>query len=324
MKALQLESYSGPTGLRLVDVPSPTADDDVLLDVSAIGINYPDLLITQGSYQNKPSLPFVPGSEIAGTVISAPEGSGWQRGDRAAAFVWSGGYASVARVPLNAMMRVPDDVDLATAAGMIVNYQTVYFALKRRGSLAAGETVLILGAGGGIGSAAVQVARALGARVIAGVAGDNQKATAEASGADEVLVLEEGFAGTVRQLNSGQGVNVVLDPLGDWLFDEALRALAPEGRILVLGFAAGKIPALKTNRLLLRNASAIGVAFGAFLDVEPGVMQAGAAALSTMLGAGLLKPQIGARYSFEDIPQALEALQQGKIPGKAIADVTHP
>jgi D-arabinose 1-dehydrogenase-like Zn-dependent alcohol dehydrogenase len=194
MQALQLETYDGPSALKLVDIPEPKArTGEILVDVHAIGINFPDLLATQGRYQHKPALPFVPGCEIAGVVREAPEGSGWSAGQRAAAFVWQGGYAEVAAVPAHALMPVLDDTSLSTAAAIIVNYHTVLFALDRRGKLQEGETAMILGAGGGIGTAALQVARGLGAsKTIGGVANEEQAATARDAGADEVIVLEEG------------------------------------------------------------------------------------------------------------------------------------
>jgi NADPH:quinone reductase len=201
---------------------------------------------------------------------------------------------------------------------MVVNYHTVHFALSRRGRVQPGETVLVMGAGGGIGTAAIQVARGLGARAVAGVADENQAATARAAGAPEVIVLERGFSARIRELTSGRGADAVLDPLGDWLFDEALRALAPEGRILVIGFAAGQIPQVKVNRLLLRNVGVIGVAFGAFLELDPGLMGEQARALDRMVADGVVRPQIGARFDFERIPAALAQLEKGEIPGKGV------
>jgi NADPH2:quinone reductase len=321
MRALELERCEGPEALRLVEAAEPLADGGVLLELHAIGINFPDLLATQGRYQHKPPLPFIPGCEMAGVVRSAPAGSEWQAGDRAAAFVWQGGYAEVAAVPLNALVPAAHDTPFITAAAMVVNYQTVHFGLARRGQVQAGESVLVLGAGGGIGTAAVQVAKGLGARVIAGVANEARASTATAAGADEVLVLAEGFARQVRQRTDGRGVNAVLDPLGDWIFDEALRALAPEGRILIVGFAAGGIPQLKVNRLLMRNVSAVGVAYGAFLDLDANLMRDTGAALAEMLARGVVDPHIGAHYQFEEIPAALIALSRGEIPGKGVAEV---
>ncbi|MGW4340874.1 NADPH:quinone oxidoreductase family protein [Rhodococcus koreensis] len=319
MRAFELKEYSGPDGLTLTDVaaPQPSADE-VVLQVAAIGVNYPDLLMTRGQYQNKPDLPAIPGCEVAGTVISAPTGSGWTTGDRAAAFVWEGGYAEQVTIPLNSIAPIPESVSFEFAAGMVVNYHTVHFALARRGRVAAGETVLVMGAGGGIGTAALQVAKGLGARVIAGVANENQIATATAAGAAETIVLEQGFAARLRELTEGVGVDVVLDPLGDWLFDEAIRGLAPEGRLLVIGFAAGNIPAVKVNRLLLRNISVVGVAFGAFLELDSSLMREQATSLNKMIAAGTVNPQISLHYPFDELPTALHRLGRGEIDGKAV------
>ena len=319
MRALQLQAYEGPDGLLMTEVSDPVAKpDEVLIDVRAIGINYPDLLMTKGSYQVKPPLPFVPGSEIAGVISQAPEGSGWAVGDRVAAFVWSGGYAEKALAPLNAVLRLPDTMDFSTGAATIINYHTVHFALSRRGKLTAGEGLLVLGAAGGIGSAAVQIGKALGARVIGGVANEEHREAALEAGADEVIVLTEGFSAQVRDLTGGRGVDVVLDPLGDWIFGEAIRALAPEGRILVVGFAAGAIPQLGINRLLLKNVSAVGVAWGAFLDIDRDLMSHASREIAAMHGAGLLRPLVSAKFEFENIPEALHLLSRGGIRGKAV------
>ncbi len=319
MRALELVGFQGPDALRPTDAPEPQADaEGIVVDVRAIGINYPDLLMTQGAYQVKPEVPFVPGSEIAGVVREAPEGSGWELGDRVAAFVWSGGYAERVYVPLNAVFPLPRDMDFRTGAATIINYHTTYFALSRRGQLTEGETLLVLGAAGGIGSAAVQVGRGLGAHVLGGVANESQLDAAREAGADEVLVLDEGFSQRVRELTDGRGVDVVLDPLGDWLFGEAVRALAPEGRILVVGFAAGGIPEVKVNRLLLKNVSAVGVAWGAFLDVDKDLMGKASRALADMHAVGALTPLIGGEFGFDDIPDALHRLSRGDIRGKGV------
>ncbi|GEP38084.1 putative oxidoreductase [Nocardioides psychrotolerans] len=325
MRALHLHTYEGPGALRLAEAPDPEPDEDgVVIDVRSIGINYPDLLITTGAYQMKPPLPFVPGSEVAGVISHAPASSGWSVGDRVAAFVWSGGYAERTYVPLNAVLRLPDDMDFSTGAATIINYHTVHFALSRRGRLERGETLLVLGAAGGIGSAAVQVGKALGAHVIGGVASEEQADAARDAGADEVVVLTEGFSAKVRELTDARGVDVVLDPLGDWLFGEAIRAIAPEGRILVVGFAAGAIPQLGINRLLLKNISAVGVAWGAFLDLDRDLMAHAGSEIAQMHRAGMLRPLVSASYTFDQIPEALEQLSKGAIRGKAVVDLPDP
>ena len=319
MRAFELGDYSGPGGLTLIQAETPRpADNEVLLKVEAVGVNFPDLLMTKGQYQHKPALPVVPGCEVAGTIVEAPDGSGWRAGDRAAAFVWQGGFAEQAVVPMNSLVPIPDSVSFETAAAMVVNYHTVHFALSRRGSLAPGETVLVMGAAGGIGTAAIQVAKGLGARVVAGVSAAHRAHIAEAAGADETVVLEEGFASAIRDKTGGRGVDAVLDPVGDWLFDEAIRSLAPEGRLLVVGFAAGRIPAIKVNRLLLRNISVAGAAFGAFLEVDPTLMKEQAESLDRMIAAGVVNPYVGARFDFEDLPGALDRLDRGEIEGKAV------
>lgn len=322
MRALQLQRYGGPEDLRVADLPAPEpSGDQVRVAVKAVGINFPDLLCVRGQYQYRPEPPFVPGCEISGVIDRAPAGSPWAVGDRVSGFVWDGGYAEHALAPPGALARLPASASFEDGAATVVNYHTVHFGLARRGRLQAGETALILGAGGGIGSAAVQVAKGLGARVIAGVANDAQIVTAQRAGADDVLVLREGFAQELRERTDGRGVDVVLDPLGDWLFQEAVRALAPEGRVLVVGFAAGAIPEIKVNRLLLRNASVVGVAWGAFLDVDPSVMASAAAALERMFEAGVVRPPVDAVLPFDQIPAALDRLGRGEIAGKAVAVV---
>ncbi len=322
MRAFRLHSYDGPAGLRLDEISEPTGDDaTAVVEVRAIGINFPDLLLTKGQYQRKPDTPFTPGCEVAGVIRWAPEGSGWSAGDRVMAFIWDGSYAESVAIPVRSLVAIPDDMGFDIAAGLVVNHHTVHFALARRGQVQPGEHVLVMGAGGGIGSAAVQVAKGLGARVIAGVAGDHEVPVAKESGADDVIILERGFAAQVRGLTDDDGVDAILDPLGDWLFDEAVRALASEGRILVVGFAAGDIPSLRTNRLLLRNVSAVGVAWGATLDKDPDLLAWGAAALHRMYADGSVRPHIGERFSFEEIPVALQRLDAHDVRGKAIIEV---
>ncbi|WP_045877852.1 NADPH:quinone oxidoreductase family protein [Pseudofrankia sp. DC12] len=322
MKAYQLVSYDGPAGLNLGEVEAPTpADDELLVRAHAVGVNFPDLLMTRGEYQLKPELPCVPGCEVAGTVLEAPPGSGWATGDRVSAFIWQGAYAEQTIVPVATAARIPDDVDLVSAAAMIVNYQTVMFALDRRAALKPGEAVLVLGAAGGIGTAAVQVGRGLGARVIAGVASESQAAVAAAAGADDVLVLQPGYATEVKRL-AGGGADIVVDPLGDWLFDEAIRCLRPEGRMVVLGFAAGQIPSVAVNRLLLRNISVVGAAFGAFIDQEPSLVAKQAERIHGLVRSGTIRPQIDGVYPFADLPDVLERLGRGEVRGKAVISLS--
>lgn len=323
MKAYLLEEFVGPPGLTLSMVQDPRSrPGHVVVDVKAIGVNFPDLLATQGKYQYRPKLPYVPGCEIAGVISSCPDDSPWAVGDDVAAFVWSGGFAEKVLVPDGALMALPDGATHGDGAAMVVNYQTAHFALSRRGRVTSGETVLVLGAGGGIGSAAIQVAKGLGARVLAGIANDEQRPVAESAGADAILILAEGFSADVRDLSGGAGVDVVVDPLGDRFFEESLRCLCPEGRVLVVGFAAGDIPTLKVNKLLLRNASAVGVAWGAFLDIDPSIMETASRALAEMWSNGIVHPQINRVGSFEELPDLLAMLAEGRIRGKAVVTLT--
>lgn len=320
MRALVLSEYGDPATLTLADAPRPhPTADDVLVEVRAVGINYPDLLFVKGQYQHHPDPPVIPGCEVAGVVVEADSGGRFSVGDRVAAFVWDGGYAEYARVPSRQAVRIPDGVSYTEAAAGLVNNHTAHFALARRARTQPGEIVLVLGAAGGVGTAAVQVATGLGARVIAGVSRPEREAVARAAGATEVLVLDESFSARVRELSGGQGIDVVIDPVGGWLAGEALRALAPEGRLMTVGFAAGQIPEVRFNRLLLRNISVMGVAFGAFIELEPTIMQTQAADLDNMTRRGVVKPHIETQVSFDDIPAALTQLDRGNVAGKAVA-----
>lgn len=320
MLAFQLPRYEGPRALELTELPEPAPDPRrLLIDVRAVGVNFPDLLATRGEYQHRPALPFIPGCEIAGEVLAAPPDSRIEVGERIAAFTWDSGYAERVLADPAGVVPLPEGATYEDGAAMVVNYQTAYFALSRRGALRRGERVLVLGAAGGIGTAAVQIARGLGATVIAGVADPAQGEVARAAGAEEVLVLELPFADRVRELTGGRGVDIVLDPLGDRFFDDAIRALAPEGRVLVIGFAAGAIPQVRVNRLLHRNVSVAGVGWGAFLQVDPSLAAVSASTLNRLYEAGDLRPQIGMRVPFSELPTALEALGRGEIPGKAVA-----
>lgn len=320
MLAFQLAAFDGPSALRLSQVAEPDEDPArILVDVKAIGINFPDLLATRGEYQHRPDLPFIPGCEIAGDVVAAPEGCRVSPGDRIAAFTWDSGFAQRVLVDPAGAVPLPAHASYEHGAAMVVNYQTALFALQRRGLLKSADNVLVMGAAGGIGTAAVQIARGLGANVIAGVADEHQVDVATRAGAHSIVQLTEGFARLAREHTDGRGIDIVLDPLGDRFFDEAIRALAPEGRLLVVGFAAGSIPTVKVNRLLLRNVSVVGVAWGAFLEVEPHLAASSAEVLNDLYAQEKLNPQIGMRVPFSELPVALEALARGKVPGKAVA-----
>jgi len=322
MRALLLQEFSGPDGVVLDEVPAPMADDSrsTLIEVHTAGVSFADMLITRGLYQLRPELPFVPGLEVAGVVRDAPADSGLAAGDRVAAFMFGGAFAEEAAAEPLTVTRIPDRLAFPEAAGFIVNYHTAWFALARQARLAAGEQVLVQGAGGGLGVAVVQVARAMGARVV-GVASDGAKAEmASAAGAEVVVDPGEGWADRVREATGG-GVDVVIDPVGGDRFDDSLRLLRPEGRLVVVGFAGGSIPQVKVNRLLLRNVGVLGAAWREFILHEPGFVAETAAALGAMIDDGRLVPLIGAAYPLEDGPQALRDLADRRAVGKLVISV---
>ena len=247
MKAVQIVELSGPRdALRVVDVAEPEAShpmtpgSGVLVDVQAAGVSFPEVLQTRGQYQVKPEVPFTPGSEVAGVVRAAPDGAGVRPGDRVAAFCMLGGWAQVAVAPEFFTFALPDELDFAQGAGLVLNYHTAYFSLAVRGRLARGETVLVHGAAGGVGTAAVQIARGLGARAIGVVSTDEKERVAREAGADEVVRSDGPWKDQAKEI-SGGGVDVVVDPVGGDRFTDSLRSLREGGRVIVIGFTGGAI-----------------------------------------------------------------------------------
>ncbi|MET7639511.1 NADPH:quinone oxidoreductase family protein [Streptomyces sp. NPDC005438] len=321
MRAVQVTRLDGPEALEYGEVPDPSAGPgQALIEVHAAGVTFPDLLLTRGRYQIKPELPFVPGSEVAGVVRVAPEGSGLAVGDRVAAFPGFGGFAELVAVDPQAVFPLPDRVSYTAGAGLPMNCLTVHFALVRRGRMTSGETVLVHGAAGGVGTAAVQLARALGARVIAVVSAEAKRETAREAGAHEV-VLAEGFRDAVRELTGGRGVDLVVDPVGGDRFTDSLRSLAPEGRLLVIGFTAGDIPTVKVNRLLLNNIDVVGVGWGGFWLQRPGYLREQWDQLTPLLEKGDLDPLLAGARPLRDAAGALAELDERRVAGKLVLDV---
>ncbi|MQA12612.1 MAG: zinc-binding dehydrogenase [Pseudonocardiaceae bacterium] len=323
MRAQQLQSFDGPNALRLVDLPIPDDPARVLIDVHAAGASFPDLLFTYGRYQDRPDLPYTPGLEVAGTVRSAPEGSGVQIGDRVAAatFGAGGGYAECAVAAPEFVFRIPKEIDFVHGAAMVVNYHTAHFSLQRRGRLRAGETLLVHGAAGGLGTAVIQVGKGLGARVIAVVSTPEKGEVARQAGADEVLRVDEGWAARAREFAGGHGVNLVYDPVGGPRFADSLRCLAPEGRLVVVGFAAGEIPTVQVNRLLLRNVDVLGAVWEPFTKIDPTITAHAGRELADMVRAGIVRPVIGSRYCLVDATLALQEVEQRQATGKVVLEV---
>jgi NADPH2:quinone reductase len=315
VRAVQITTLDGPAAVQVVDVPEPDATGKVLLDVHVAGVNYPDVLMSRGQYQMKPELPFVPGSEVAGVVVS---GAAFPPGTRVAGFSVLGGYAERAAVDAALLFPLPDRVSFEAGAALLMNYLTVDFGLVRRGRLQAGETVLVHGAAGGIGVATIQLAKVLGAKVIAVVSSDVKADIARKAGADEVIADPAGFLAQVKELTGGRGVDVVMDPVGGDRFTDSLRALAPEGRLLVVGFTAGGIPEVKVNRLLLNNLSVVGVGWGAFWMRDPAYLQEQWARLLPHLEDGSLDPLVGNSYPLEQAADALLELDERRALAKVL------
>lgn len=321
MRAIHISSHDGPAAIELVDLPDPDAGaDKLLIDVHASGVTFPDLLQTRGKYQISPPLPFVPGTEVAGVVRSAPEDSGFSAGDRVCAFPGLTGFAEVVAADPSLVFPLPDNMSFVQGASVPMNVLTVHFALAHRGRLQAGETVLVHGAGGGIGIAATQFAVAMGARVIAVASTEEKRALALKAGASDAI-SPEGFKDAAKELTGGKGVDVVVDPVGGDRFTDSIRALGQEGRILVIGFTAGEIPTVKVNRLLLGNKSAVGVGWGEYWMSNPGYLQKQWAEVEPLLAAGKLDPLVGAEYPLERTADALELMDSRGAVGKIV--LTH-
>jgi NADPH2:quinone reductase len=315
MRAAQVVTTTGPTDIEVRDVPEPTpGPDDVLIEVHSVGTSFPDLLLSRGEYQLKPEPPFTLGVDIAGTVVSGP---GFEPGQRVAAVGAYGGAAELAAVPAMFTFALPDSLSYDEGAALPMNYLTAQFALAERGGIKAGETVLVHGAAGGVGTATLQVAKGYGARTIAVVSTEEKAEVARAAGADDVVLLD-GFKDAVTGLTGGQGVDIVLDVVGGDTFTDSLRVLAAQGRLLVVGFAAGGIPQVKVNRLLLNNVDVRGVGWGAYAMMRPGYMQQQWQALVPMIDSGVVKPPIGKVYPLEDFGQALVDMDERRTLGKSV------
>lgn len=325
MRAIQITELTGPdSALTLVEVPEPDPaaplipGAGVLIDVHAAGVSFPEVLQTRGEYQFKPDLPFVPGSEVGGVVRAAPAGGPHRPGDRVAALTLSGGFAEVAVAPAHAVFPIPDDWSFAQAAALILNYHTAYFALLTRGRLRAGETVLVHGAAGGVGTAALQVAKGLGARTVAVVSTDAKAQVALAAGAEVVLRSDGGWREEAKAMG---GVDIVLDPVGGERFTDSLRSLRTGGRLLVVGFTGGSIPEVRVNRLLLNNVEVVGAGWGAYALGNPDYVQEVGRALAALAASGHVAPIVGASFPLEQAAAALKLIDGRGATGKVTLSV---
>ncbi len=318
MRSLQVSSLDGPSSVSVADVPEPAAGEgQVLVEVRAVGVSWPDLLQTRGEYQVKPELPFQLGVDFAGTVRSAPEGSGFASGDRVACVLPYGGGADLVATHPEGVFPLPDETGFEQAAAIPMNYLTAEFALRTRGGLQEGETVLVNGAAGGVGTASIQVAKGMGARVIAVASTEEKCDFARSAGADEAVVVE-GFRDAVKELTGGQGVDVLVDVVGGDLMTDSLRSLGTLGRLLVIGFTGGRIPEVKVNRLLLNNVDVRGVGWGAYAMGRGGYMREQWDRLVPMMRSGAIDPPIGRTYPLEEAGAALQQMADRRTLGKSV------
>ena len=323
MKALEIQDLLGPDGIAVVERAEPAESaKTVLVEVRSAGVSFPDLLQSRGLYQIRPDPPFVPGMELSGVVRSAPEGSGFAVGDRVCG-MGSGALAEVASCPVGQLFHLPDTLSWDEGAALVLNYQTAVFCMVHRGRLAAGETVLVLGAAGGVGTSGIQVAKAVGAKQVIGLVSTEAKAeVATAAGADAVVLVSDGWKDEVRALTDGVGVDMVYDPVGGDRFLDGIRSLARFGRLIVVGFAAGSIPEVKVNRLLLRNVSVVGAAWGEAMVGDAELANRIHAELLPMIESGAIRPPIGPVFSLDDGVDAYRALDDRRAAGKVIVRVS--
>lgn len=324
MRAVSCVAYGSHRDLIVTEVPDPIpGPGQVLIDVKAASLNFPDLLVIRGLYQFKPEPPFVPGAEAAGIVIEVGDGVETATvGQKVASVGVAGGFASRRVVDAESVIPLPDEADLELAAATTMTYATSYHALVQRADLKEGETLLILGASGGVGSAAVEIGKALGATVIAAASTDDKLRFCAELGADLTInYTDEDLKDRVKQLTDGRGVDVIYDPVGGELSESAFRAIAWNGRHLVVGFTAGEIPQLPLNLPLLKGASIVGVFWGSFTAREPAAAAANLAAISSMIATGSLRPRITERFDIEQAVDAYELLATREAIGKIVLTI---
>jgi NADPH2:quinone reductase len=320
MKAILCTRLGAPDDLELRDLPDPAVGaGGVVMRVEAAALNFFDTLIIAGKYQLKPDLPFSPAAEFAGTIESLGPGvSGWKAGDRAMGYVSYGAAREKIAVRADRLVRLPDGLDADRAAGLSVTYGTTYYALKDRAHLKAGETLAVLGAAGGVGLAAVEIGKLMGARVIACASSDDKLDFARRHGADAGVNYGRDNLRDALRKEAPDGVDVIYDPVGGALAEPAVRSMAWQGRYLVIGFAAGDIPKLPLNLLLLKNCAAVGVYWGAFTSREPAAQAANMQQIVDWCAAGQLSAHVHAVYPLADTAQALKDIAARKVMGKAI------
>ena len=321
MRALVCTSYGSPDDLVIEERDDPVAGPgEIVVDIRAAGLNFPDVLVIGGQYQVKTPLPFIPGHEAAGVVAATGEGA--QRfnvGDRVIVTPPTGAFAERCAVPEQVAMPIPAGLDFGQAAGFTITYSTSYHALCQHAALKEGETVLVLGAAGGVGITAVEIAKALGARIIAAASTDNKLDFAKSAGADETINYSDApLKDTVRDITGGKGADVIYDSVGGEIGEQALRTIARDGRYLVIGFASGAIPNFPANLLLLKEASAMGVWWGPWAMRNPKLQAQNLAAMGDMIGRGQLRPRVTGSYALDEFREAFRAITTRRVLGKVV------
>lgn len=321
MRAVRVHELTGPAALRVDDIAAPEARaGEVLIDVRACGVNFPDILLTRGQYQFKPAPPFSPGGEVAGVVRAVGDGvTGVKAGDRVATTMLYGGFAEQVVVPEVSVVKLPDNVSFEVGAATLLTYATTIHALVDRAAVQKGESLLVLGAAGGVGIAAVELGALLGARVIAAASNADKLAFCREHGAtDTIDYSREDLKERIKQLTGGNGVDVVYDPVGGSLAEPAVRGTAWQGRYLVIGFASGDIPKLPLNLVLLKGCQIVGVFWGSFAMREPARNRAHAEQIFAWVGERKLNPAVDAALPFSEAAEALHRLERRQVKGKLV------
>ena len=321
MKAVLCKQFGPPESLVVENLPSPVPGaGETVVSVKAASVNFPDVLIIQNKYQYKPPLPFSPGSELSGVIKSVGEGvKGFKIGDKVIAFTTYGAFAEEVKVEAGRLVPMPEGMDFKSAAAFLLTYGTSDHALRDRGQLRANETLLVLGAAGGVGIAAIEIGKALGAKVIACASSDDKLAVCKAHGADEIInYTSEDLRERIKAITDGKGVDVVYDPVGGPYTEPAFRSITWRGRLLVVGFAAGEIPKLPLNLALLKGAAAVGVFWGDFARREPRAFADSVRQLGAWFREGKLKPHVSVSYPLAQAADALKLMASRKVKGKVV------
>jgi NADPH:quinone reductase len=328
VKAWVVRQLGGPESLNLEEItPGEPAGGMVRIRVRAAAINFPDALMVAGLYQVKPELPFVPGVEVSGEVMSAPPGSGFEPGDRVMALVDSGGltrggYSEITDAAPQSITRMPDEMSFEEGAGFMLVFQTGWFGLHRRAHLQAGETLLVHAGAGGVGSAAIQLGKAAGATVIATAGSDEKVEVCLRLGADHAVNYKtQDFVEEVKRITEGRGADVVYDPVGGDVYDRSTKCIAFEGRIVIVGFTSGRIPQAAANHVLIKNYSVVGLHWGLYSKRAPALIPPAGRALLDLYESGQIKPHISIRLPLAEAPRALATVAEGKSTGKVILTV---